>query len=215
MAVGRRLSDRLATGSSSQAGCNIHRQRSSSARRQRASLGAAKEGEIVTVRINGQVATATTLAGNWMARLKPMDAGGPFTMTIAGENTVELKNILIGEVWLCGGQSNMQWPLAETDNVEELIARSRGEKLRLFTVPLVTAREPARDLPAGKWDLCGPDTLRNFSAVAYHFGRELRKAIGVPVGLISDSYGGSIVQAWTSARCIMSDPESRPAGTSG
>ena len=172
--------------------------------------GAAKDGETVTVRFNGQEAATTTSEGRWMVRLKPMDAGGPFTMTISGENTIEFKNILIGEVWLCGGQSNMQWPLAETDNAEDLIAQSMDDKLRLFTVPLVTAREPAKDLPSGKWDLCGPDTVRNFSAVAYHFGRELRKVLRVPVGLINDSYGGSIVQAWTSERCIMSDPESRP-----
>jgi len=172
--------------------------------------GTARDGEIVTVKINGQTAAATASGGKWLVRLKPMAAGGPFTMTISGENTVELKNLLIGEVWLCGGQSNMQWPLAETDHAEDLIAQSKDEGLRLFTVPLVTAPAPAQDLPGGKWDLCGPDPVRNFSAVGYHFGRELRRSLGVPIGLINDSYGGSIVQAWTSALYLESDPESKP-----
>lgn len=172
--------------------------------------GTARDGEVVTVRFNGQTAVTTASGGKWMVRLKPMKVGGPYTMTISGENTIEFQDLLIGDVWLCGGQSNMQWPLAETDAAADLIAGSADESLRLFTVPLVTAPTPAQDLPSGKWSSCGPSTVRRFSAVGYHFGRELRRSLGVPIGLINDSYGGSIVQAWTSVRCLESDSESRP-----
>jgi sialate O-acetylesterase len=170
--------------------------------------GTAADGQVVTVKINGQEASSPVVKGKWMVRLKPMSGGGPFTMTIAGENTVQLTNILMGEVWLCSGQSNMQWPLAETEKAEEFIAASVDRDLRLFTVPLVTASSPAADLPGGRWDICNPGTVRGFSAVAYHFGRELRKVLRIPIGLINDSYGGSIVEAWTSEPYIRSDPES-------
>jgi sialate O-acetylesterase len=170
--------------------------------------GTAKNGEKVTVKFNSQEANATTVGDRWQMELQPMEAGGPFTMTIAGENTVERKNLYIGEVWLCSGQSNMWWPLAETENAPEVISQSKDEKLRLFTVPLTAETAPAKDLPGGHWDVCGPDTVGNFSAVAYYFGRELRQSLKVPVGLVSAAYGGSIVQAWTSQPYIRSDPES-------
>ena len=126
--------------------------------------GTATNGRRITVKFNGQERSAACVNGKWMVRFKPMSA--------------ELKNILLGEVWLCGGQSNMQWPLAETENADQSLANSSDENLRLYTVPLATAPAPAPDLPGGRWDPCSPDTARGFSAVAYHFGRELRKALG-------------------------------------
>jgi sialate O-acetylesterase len=171
--------------------------------------GTARSNEVVTVSINGQKVSSIARDGKWMARLKPMTAGGPYTLSISGENAIVLTNILLGEVWLCSGQSNMQWPLKETENGEQFIAKSKDDGLRFFTVPLVTAITPAGDLNGGFWDSSGPDSARNVSAVAYHFGCSLRKNLGVPVGLISSSYGGSIVQAWTGNSYIISDPESR------
>lgn len=171
--------------------------------------GTANDGEVVTVTLNGQTVRATAREGKWMVRFKPMKEGGPFTMTIAAEKTTTLTNVFLGEVWLCSGQSNMQWPLAETDNADEFIAGSRDDGLHLFTVPLATSPTPVSDLSGGSWQTCSPQTVRNFSAVAYHFGRRLRKSLGVHVGLVHSSYGGSIVQAWTAAPYINSDPESR------
>ncbi|OQA00770.1 MAG: hypothetical protein BWY71_00630 [Planctomycetes bacterium ADurb.Bin412] len=170
--------------------------------------GTANDGETVTVKINGQEATAKTAGDRWQVELPPMKAGGPFPMTITGENTVELKNLYIGEVWLGSGQSNMWWPLAETEKAAEVISQSGDEGLRLFTVPLTAETSPAKDLTGGQWQVCGPETAGNFSAAAYYFGRELRKSLGVPVGLISAAFGGSIVQAWTSRPYILSDPQS-------
>lgn len=170
--------------------------------------GTANDGERVTVAINGQKAVTIARDGKWMVRLKPMTAGGPFILTITGENTVELRNVCIGDVWLCSGQSNMQWPLSETDNAGRFISESKDDGLRLFTVPLAMANSPVSDLASGAWQSCGPDTVPNFSAIAYHFGSKLRKALGVPIGLIHSSFGGSIVQAWTSMPYILSDPES-------
>jgi sialate O-acetylesterase len=172
--------------------------------------GTAAEGEVVTVSFNGQVATTTARDGKWIIRLKPMREGGPFTLVIRGENKMERTNILVGEVWLCSGQSNMQWPLQETDGSEKFIAESADPGLRLFTVPLTISNLPASDLSGGNWLAAGPGTVPNFSAVAYHFGRHLRQSLGnVPLGLIHSSFGGSIVQAWTAMPCIQSDPESR------
>jgi sialate O-acetylesterase len=170
--------------------------------------GTANDGQVVTVTLNGQKARATTREGKWMVRFKPMKEGGPFTLTMVAENTITMTNIFVGEVWLCSGQSNMQWPLAETDNADAFIASSKDEGLRLFTVPLATSTNPVSDLSGGSWQTCNPDTVRNFSAVAYHFGRQLRKSLGLHVGLIHSSYGGSIIQAWTAAPYIKSDPES-------
>ena len=171
--------------------------------------GTASSNETVTVSINGQKISSKARDGKWMVRLKAMAAGGPYTLSISCENIIILTNILVGEVWLCSGQSNMQWPLGETEHGEHFIAQSKDDGLRFFTVPLTTAITQAEDLNRGSWDSSGPDSAGNFSAVAYHFGCSLRKSLGVPVGLINSSYGGSIVQAWTGHRYIISDPESR------
>jgi len=171
--------------------------------------GWADPGETIHVQIEGQdISTETDDTGKWQVRLGAMSAGGPYKLTVAGKNKIELNNILIGEVWLCSGQSNMWWPLAETENAEEVASQAKDEKLRLFTVPFATELSPAQDLPGGKWEVCDSGTVPGFSAVAYYFGRELRKSLGVPIGLINDSCGGSIVQAWTSLPYIMHDPES-------
>ncbi|MCS6859975.1 MAG: sialate O-acetylesterase [Abditibacteriales bacterium] len=167
--------------------------------------GTAKDGEKVTVKFNGQEVSTTAKDGKWMVRLRPLKAGGPFTLTIQGENTIELKNVLVGEVWVCSGQSNMQWPVSASANPQETIANSPDAMLRLFTVPRRAADAPESDVQ-GNWVVCGPETVPNFSAVAYFFGRDLRKALNVPVGLISTNVGGTPAEAWTSRRVLESDP---------
>ena len=170
--------------------------------------GTATPGEKVTVQFNGQEATATTgQDGKWKAELTKLEAGGPFEMTISGpKNKIQLKEVLVGEVWVCSGQSNMEWALNGTNGKKEAIASADNPKLRLFTVQKAVAGAPQRDLPAGKhrsaWQPCTTATVPGFSAVAYYFGRDLQKALGVPVGLIHSSWGGTPAEHWTSKEVL-------------
>lgn len=163
--------------------------------------------EKVVVSIAGQQAEAVPENGKWKVELAPMPAGGPHVMTIAqGDQMLELKNILIGEVWLCGGQSNMQWPLTKSDSGSEAISDSANSQLRLFTVPRHRAPAPKNDV-AAKWVVSGPQTTADFSAVAYFFGRDLQQHLGVPVGLISSNVGGTPAEEWTSKPTLESHAE--------
>jgi sialate O-acetylesterase len=165
--------------------------------------GTAGSGEIVTVTFQNQKVSTEAKDGKWMVRLKPMKAGGPFTMTI---NTIELKNVMVGEVWIASGQSNMQLPLSKTTDADAVIAASADPMLRLFTVPRTPAVAPATDV-TGNWSESTPDTVKEFTAVGYFFGRDLRKALNVPVGLIHTSWGGTRVEAWTALPVLQSDPD--------
>jgi sialate O-acetylesterase len=168
--------------------------------------GWAPDGEQVTVRLAGQVATATAQGGRWMAKLPSLKAGGPFPMTIAGKNTIELPNVYVGEVWVCSGQSNMQFSLRGAFEAQKDIDQSANPLLRLFTVPNVKADQPLDDVKS-KWVEAGPATTPGFSAVAYYFGRDLQQALKVPVGLIHTSWGGSPAEVWMSRRVLEGDPE--------
>ena len=168
--------------------------------------GTGKDGERVTVKIGDQSVTTTVKEGRWLVRLKPMKAGGPFTLTVAGENTLVIHDVLIGEVWLCSGQSNMAFGLYRADNGAEAIAAAGDPELRLFTVPRSAQDAPEKDV-VGSWKASTPASASNFSAVAWFFGRDLRRALNVPVGLISSSVGGTPAEAWTSHGALESDPE--------
>ena len=134
-----------------------------------------------------------------------MAAGGPHTMTIfQGSTTVEVKNILVGEVWICGGQSNMQWALKQSTGGSDAIASSTNDKIRLFTVPRSGAETPQTNV-VGEWTAAGPATVSDFSAVGYFFGRDLQKHLGVPVGLIASNYGGTAAEQWMSKQSLESD----------
>ncbi len=168
--------------------------------------GTAADGERVTVRFQGQEVSTTAKDGKWLVRLKPLKPGGPFTMTIAGSNTIELKNVLVGEVWFCSGQSNMQWPLRATTNAASAIAASTDPQMRLFTVPNIPVAAPVSEVQSN-WVECKPETVPDFSAIGYYFGRDLRKALGVPVGLINTSWGGTRVEAWASLPALETLPD--------
>lgn len=183
--------------------------------------GWADDGEKVTVKFQDQELSTVAKDGKWMIKLAPLSAGGPYTMTIIGSNTIELANILVGEVWVCSGQSNMAFALSRAANANEAIAASTDPKLRLFTVPRKTSWTPLDDLQSN-WVTCGPDTVPSFSAVGYFFGRDLRKALDVPIGLIHTSWGGTPVEAWTSpegfkalpaySQWIADETEKKPGG---
>jgi sialate O-acetylesterase len=165
--------------------------------------GAADDGEDVKVAFQDQEVKTTAKDGKWMVRLEKLKAGGPFPMTIAGKNRIELKNVLVGEVWVCSGQSNMEWKINQSAEPEKVKAASRNPKIRLFTVQRNPKPQPQTDIPVvakdgkGIWLECGPDAIDTFSAVAYHFGRSLQPALDVPVGLIHTSFGGTAAQRWT------------------
>jgi sialate O-acetylesterase len=137
--------------------------------------------------------------------LPALEAGGPYTLTITGKNKVTVKDVYVGEVWVCSGQSNMEWPVWASENALALIKESRNPKIRLFTVQKATSATP-RTTVAGKWVPCGPGTVGGFSAVAYFFGRDLQKKLGVPVGLIHSSWGGTVAEAWTGRAALEDSP---------
>jgi sialate O-acetylesterase len=168
--------------------------------------GSADKGESVTVKIQDQSVSTVAKNGRWSVRLRPLKAGGPFTMTLSGKNTVTLTNVLVGEVWLCSGQSNMEFPLGRAANAREAVADARDPQLRLFTVPRAAADDPKTDI-AGSWKESAPATATNFSAVAWFFGRDLRRALQSPVGLIHSSVGGTPAEAWTSRAALEADSE--------
>ncbi|MBM3239904.1 sialate O-acetylesterase [Candidatus Poribacteria bacterium] len=172
--------------------------------------GIAEPGEQVTVTLGEQKANATADSeGRWIIKLEPLDAGGPYEITVAGKNTIILYNVLVGEVWVCAGQSNMQWPVNMAANAEQEIAGSNYPTVRFFTVKRTVSDEPQEDTE-GSWVACSPETVKSFSAVGYFFGRYLRKELGIPVGLIHSSWGGTPAEAWTSRSTLESEPEFKP-----
>lgn len=171
--------------------------------------GWAKSGEAVRITFNGQdVETKTGRNGTWSVKLKPMEHGGPFDMVIAGKtNTITLKDILIGDVWLGSGQSNMEWILENTTNAQTEIAAANFPRLRLFTVAKGMSFKPKDDIAQGQWQQCTPQTVRNFSAVAYYFGKKLQEELDVPIGLISSSWGGTRIEPWISWDLMQQEEE--------
>ena len=165
-------------------------------------------GTTVTVSIAGQTKTATAdEKGKWLVKLDPMPATTtPLTMTVKGSGTVEIKNILVGEVWMCSGQSNMLFKLTDAWNAEVETAAMNFPQLRLITVPNVGSQEPQDDTKA-RWTPCTPASAKEFSAVGLHYGRYLHQATGVPVGLIHNAWGGANIQSWMKRADIDSDPD--------
>jgi sialate O-acetylesterase len=169
--------------------------------------GTAAPDEKVTVTVAGQSKSTTAGAeGRWMVKLDALKAGGPLEMTVAGTNTITLKNLLVGEVWVGSGQSNMEFSLKGAANATEAIAAANYPKIRLFTVQKKTSHQPLTDC-TGKWVECSPATVPGFSAVAYFFGLELHQQLAVPVGLIHTSWGGTPAEAWTSQEALLGEPE--------
>lgn len=178
--------------------------------------GWAKPGEKITLTTswNGQSeAVVATDEGKWMLKVKTPAAGGPFTIEIKGNNKIVLEDILIGEVWLCSGQSNMEMPLkgwpewgGPIDGSEQAINSANYPNIRLFTVKKATSFVPV-DTCSGQWDACTPETASDFSATGYFFGLHLYRKLNIPVGLIHSSWGGTAAEAWTSSAYISKIPK--------
>ena len=162
-------------------------------------FGSANPGEKVTADLAGKTATATTgQNGRFRIELPAMKADGkPHTLTVKGQNTITLKDVLLGEVWICSGQSNMEWSVGGTLNAQEEIAAADHPQIRLFNVPGHIQGPVPTDDPRGSWQLCAPNTIRGFSAVGYFFGRSLQKELNVPIGLVGTNWGGTRIEPWT------------------
>lgn len=159
--------------------------------------GTAAPNEAVTVLLDGTEASTTASAdGSWLLHLPPHAAGGPFELAVRASNDVTLRDVLVGEVWVCSGQSNMSWSMRQHKDTEAALPGSADDMLRVIQFPRVAVRAPQRSIRA-KWEVAGPETLKNFSAVAYGFGRHLRATLDVPVGLVHTSWGGTRAEAWT------------------
>ena len=176
--------------------------------------GDAKANATVKITTSWNKKTITTKAdndGKWKTSVETPAAGGPYSITLNDGEKTELSNILMGELWICSGQSNMEMPMKgfknqPVDNAVEDILHSGDQQMRLFTVKRVSKYAPADDV-IGDWKEASPEAVRNFSATAYYFGRELRRMLGVPVGLIVTSWGGSSCEAWMNRDWLKAFPQ--------
>lgn len=175
--------------------------------------GTAAVGEVVTVTFKGATYTVTTPStGKWAVSLAPSAAGGPYTMTVAGTNTINLKGILVGDVYICSGQSNMQYTFSYGSTATEYadeIASSANINIRQFKVNFGSSATPLDDIIATswKWQSARPSTMRNFSTTGYFFAKSLYQKYGVPIGIITSTYSGSIIEAWISHEGLINFPD--------
>ena len=179
--------------------------------------GRATPGERVTAELGGH--TEETVAdhdGRWKLYIGPLDTGGPFDLKISGTNEIVFRNVLVGEVWVCSGQSNMAMEVKSCKNAEQEIANADFPEIRYFQVKNFKASEPLDDVSPvtdpehnwlNTWQICSPSTVGRLTGVGYFFGRDLYKMLRVPIGLISISWGGTTAEAWTPRDAIAGDPE--------
>lgn len=169
--------------------------------------GTAAAGEAVSVELDGQKgATKADKNGNWRLELAPMVASSGLTLRVQGHNTLTISDVAVGEVWLASGQSNMAMPVSSAQNADAEIAAAQFPLIRQFRVERRVAASPQSEI-GGQWQSASPATVGGFSAVAYFFARELHQKLGVPIGIINSSYGGTIAQAWTDAETLQSNPK--------
>ena len=168
--------------------------------------GWADAGETVSVGFRGETAATTASSdGRWEVHLEPAEAGGPYDLVIDGKNSLRLSDILVGDVWVGSGQSNMQWPLERANDAAREIAAAQYPQIRYFTVAR-SAADTRKDDVDGEWRTVTPETASEFSGVAYFFARHLHRELGVPFGIIVSAWGGTPAQAWTSLRALSADP---------
>ncbi|BCU77868.1 GDSL-type esterase/lipase family protein [Luteolibacter sp. LG18] len=180
--------------------------------------GTAPDGKTITVDFAGQKLATTAQGGHWKVTLKPMDASTqPRTMTITGpDNTVTAENVLVGDVWVASGQSNMERQLGPRGGQKEIlgwkeeVAKADHPLIRQFYVPLANAAKPVEE-PRGRWSVCSPVTAADFTAVGYFFARDLQPSIKVPVALLFSAWGGTVAEAWTSPETLKDMPDFKPA----
>ncbi|MDZ7897981.1 MAG: sialate O-acetylesterase [Arcicella sp.] len=163
----------------------------------------------ITVTLAGQTQTVITdINGKWTVKFNPLEAGGPFVMSISNKtNSLKINDILIGEVWLCSGQSNMEWSVKQTDNFKEEKKNANFPQIRHFFVEHEVTMTPEADLKSGEWKVASEETVGDFTAVGFFFAREIYQKLNIPVGLLHSSWGGSQVEGWISKEGMASSDE--------
>ncbi len=170
--------------------------------------GWADANEKVTVQFRQQTKSVKAdQSGKWTVTLAAEAAGGPDQVVFKGKNTITLSDVLIGEVWVCSGQSNMEWPLASANHADSEIRNANYPQIRQFLVQKSVSSKPEEDVKGGSWTVCSPSTAGDFTAVGYFFARELYLQLNVPVGLINTSWGGTHSETWTSREAFEQSPE--------
>ncbi|WOO41482.1 sialate O-acetylesterase [Rubellicoccus peritrichatus] len=170
--------------------------------------GSGSPGASIMLKLGPEKATATVgQDGKWQCELPALRDGGPIALEIAsGNERLSVGDILVGEVWLCSGQSNMHWPLKKSANAKSVIAAADNTEIRFFTVAQNASVEGEPSLE-GKWEVCQPDSAAEFSAIAYYFGKQLHESLDVPVGLIGSSWGGTAAAPWTAPEAFEGHPQ--------
>ncbi|HEV7868924.1 MAG TPA: sialate O-acetylesterase [Chthoniobacteraceae bacterium] len=172
--------------------------------------GWADPGEKVSVKFGEKAAeTVGDANGKWSVKLSELKAGAAGELTVAGKNTLTVRDVLVGEVWVCSGQSNMEWTIASSGSPKETAEAANYPQIRMFTVQRDPAAEPKDDC-RGTWEVCTPETAPRFSAVAYHFGQKLHQTLQQPIGLIHSSWGGTPAEYWTPTEVLNADPDFKP-----
>jgi len=168
--------------------------------------GTAEPGGEVVITLNEQQKEGIVDdSGNWSVMLSPVTAGGPYELIISGEEMIRIRNVMVGEVWICSGQSNMEMPLAGSgmiNNYIEEIENADYPNIRLLMVDKIMANTPQNNFESDGWKECSPETIPGFSSVAYFFGRHLHNELNVTIGLIESAWGGTLVEAWTSGQTL-------------
>lgn len=170
--------------------------------------GWALPGEVISLIAQWQkqeIKTKADQLGNWKLVLQTPVAGGPYNIKIKGKNLIVLKDVLIGEVWFCSGQSNMAFPLKYSDSAKEEIAKANYSTIRYFSITKQYGQQPFKDSPGSFWEKTSPKTARSFSAVAYYFAKRIIKDLKVPVGVVYSAWGGTPAEAWTPKKVLKKD----------
>ncbi|MBC8111979.1 MAG: hypothetical protein H7Y04_13035 [Verrucomicrobia bacterium] len=170
--------------------------------------GWASSKEQITVQLNKQTKTVVAdKSGKWKVSLDAVAAGGPYQLSIKGKNTLTFNNVLIGDVWVCSGQSNMEWTVKNSKDALPEIQKADYPQILHFKVPNTVASEPKDNISGGAWQVCTPQTAGDFTAVGYYFARALHTDLNVPIGLLNASWGGTHVETWTSRGTFESSEE--------
>lgn len=168
--------------------------------------GRADPKEEVVVSIADQTHETTADAeGQWSVILEPLQFGEPLELIVSGQNEIVVRDVLVGEVWICSGQSNMEWRVRNTDDPDLVAAGANFPKIRMINFPNVGSQEPVFSHEGSSWMVCSPKTVGDFSAVGFFFGRQLRNTIQVPIGLINNAWGGSAAEAWVDREKLVAD----------
>ncbi len=168
--------------------------------------GTASSNEKISVSFRGAIIkTKADKNGQWSVKIPTGEAGGPFDLVVEGNNAITLNNVMVGDVWVCSGQSNMEWPLKQAENGDYEVKKSNFKNIRLFQVQKNVSVVPLENTGETKWEECNPNTSADFSAIGYFFGRKLHAETGVPIGLINSNWGGTIIETWTSEQGLKDD----------